>query len=172
MRLYRGQIPTICEEIAKALVEQQLVEIDPQRRPEVLLDIEAVVKEYMRLQRDINEKAKDHVASRNLDYSQVSKVRQQLSEQRGMGVGDRSMDWLLNQLVEVMLHSKNVEEVFGQDHELRRVMRDVLRKFGDTDKELDRQVRARIKNLQEGTTTWEVEYERVMGEVRDRQRLD
>ncbi len=169
MRFFRGQITTIADEMVKALIAANFVEVTTESQAEAVLDIEAVLKEYLRMQRDVNEKAKDAVASRNLDYSQLSKVRQEEAARRGMSAPE---DWLLKQLVESMLHSKNVDEVFGQDHELRRVMRDVLKRYADTEKELDRQVRARIKNLQEGTTNWEIEYQRVMGDLKEQKRLD
>ena len=172
MRLYRGQLPTIVDEMAKALIDANHIEVETDSRAEFLLDLEAVLKEYMRLQRDINERAKDMVSSRNLDYSQLTKVRQELSEKKGMGQGDKSMDWLLTQLTEVLLHSKNVEEVFAEDHTLRKTIRDVLRRYADVDKELDRQVRTRIKNLQEGTANWEVEYQRELEGLKTRQRLE
>jgi hypothetical protein len=36
---------------------------------------------------------------------------------------------------------------------------------------IDEEVRRRIKNLQEGTATWEIEYQRVMDQVKRQQKL-
>jgi hypothetical protein len=171
MRIYRGQVPTISEEIVDALLKEQAIEVLPEYVNEVQLDVESVINEYRRIDRDVMERAKDAVANRNLDYSQLSKVRQRLADQKGFGTGDKAIDWLLKQLIEVLLHSRNVEEVFAADHELRRTMHQVLKRYSETDRDLDRQVRARIKNLQEGSNNWDVEYQRVMGDLRQRKGL-
>jgi hypothetical protein len=39
------------------------------------------------------------------------------------------------------------------------------------DDELDAEVRQRIKNLEEGTATWEMEYSRVMEQIRQKHGL-
>jgi hypothetical protein len=36
------------------------------------------------------------------------------------------------------------------------------------DEELDAEVRQRIKNLEEGTATWEIEYNRVMEQIKQK----
>jgi hypothetical protein len=40
------------------------------------------------------------------------------------------------------------------------------------DEELDEEVRRRIKNLQEGTSTWEVEYGKVLDQIKRNRGLD
>ena len=49
---------------------------------------------------------------------------------------------------------------------MRRKMRLVLEKHMSVDDELDKEVRAKIKNMQEGTATWDVEYNKVMEQVK------
>ena len=62
---------------------------------------------------------------------------------------------LAERVVELYGH---VDEVFADDNTLRRKTRDVLRKHMMVDEELDEEVRKRIKNLEEGTQTWDIEY--------------
>ena len=69
------------------------------------------------------------------------------------------------------LTNGNVDEVFGQDHDLRRRMRPVLKKYLAADDELDAEVRNKMKNLQEGTRTWEVEYQKIKNEIQRRKGL-
>jgi hypothetical protein len=66
------------------------------------------------------------------------------------------------------MHSNNVDEVFADDGTLRRRMKDVLKKHMAIDEELDAEVRQRIKNLEEGTQAWELEYSRVMDQIRQK----
>lgn len=172
MRIYRGQVPTIAEEITRALMSDGDIEVSPDLLGEVHLDVEATLNEYRRLDREIGERAKDVIAERGLDYSHTGRVRKRIAEKQGFGVGEAAFDWIIAQLIEVFLHSKNVDEVFSADNEIRRKIRDVLRSHTNVDRDLDRQVRARIRNMQEGTQNWEIEYERVMGDLRSQKRLD
>ena len=71
----------------------------------------------------------------------------------------------------MLLHSVHVDEVYAEDIELRRKMTTVLRKDMAVDNDLDREVRRRIKNLQEGTTGWEIEYRRLMDDLKRTKRL-
>ena len=42
----------------------------------------------------------------------------------------------------------------------------------EVDTDLDREVRSKIKNLEEGTSDFEIEYARVMGQMKQRKRLE
>jgi len=172
MRLYRGKIPLISEELTETLISEGDIEVAHDMVGEVRLDIEAVLKEYSRKDREILERAKDMVAGRGLDFSHTHRIRKTLADKQGFGVGDAAYDWLLNQLIEVLLHSKNVDEVFAEDHDLRRKMRAVVRKHTELERDLDREVRAKIKNMQEGTQNWDVEYDRVMGDLKRTKNLE
>jgi len=166
MRLYRGKVPLIAEEITDTLIAAEDIEVLPEMVSEVQLDIEAVLNEYRRRDREILERAKDAVASRNLEYSQTHRIRQRLAEKEGFGIGDKAMDYVIHQLLEVFLHSRNVEEVYAEDNLMRRKMVTILKSHTEIDRDLDLQVKNKIKNLQEGTTDWEIEYGRVMGDLR------
>jgi hypothetical protein len=171
MRLYRGKIPIISEEIVDVLIQDGDIEVERDMIPEVHLDIEAVLKEFQRVDRAILEQAKDMVANRGLDFSHTYRIRKTIAERRGFGLGDQAYSWILEQLIEALLHSKNVEEVFAEDHDLRRKMREVLRKHTEMDRDLDREVRAKIRNMEEGTQNWDVEYQRVMSDIRRNKKL-
>ena len=140
--------------------------------PEVQLDVESVLKEFQRVDREILELAKDMVATRGLDFSHTFRIRKTLAEKRGFGLGDQAYSWILEQLIEVLLHSKNVEEVFSEDHDLRRKMREILRRHTEMERDLDREVRAKIRNFEEGSQNWDVEYERVMGDIKKNKNLE
>ena len=172
MRLYRGKIPVISEEMVEQLVKDGDIEVESGMIPEVQLDVEAVLKEFQRVDRAILEQAKDMVANRGLDFSHTYRIRKTIAERRGFGLGDQAYSWILEQLIEVLLHSKNVEEVFSEDHDLRRKMRDILKRHTEMDRDLDREVRAKIRNLEEGTQNWDVEYDRVMSDIRKNKKLE
>ena len=51
---------------------------------------------------------------------------------------------------------------------LRKKIKEIVRKHMAVEEELDTEVRARLKNLQEGTDAWDVEYQRVMDQVKNK----
>jgi hypothetical protein len=169
MRLFSTQITPLSEEIVRALVDGH--DIECESKNEVVLDVESVFKSYLQSERESHEKAKELLAARGLPHGELQRIKKLVAEQRGIKIGDEMMDFLLDQLIEILLHSNNVDEVFGQDHDLRRRMRPILRKYLDVDAALDTEVRNRIKHVQEGSRTWEVEYQRVMGDIQRRKGL-
>jgi hypothetical protein len=74
--------------------------------------------------------------------------------------------------METFMQSGHVEEVFADDITLRKKLRDMLKKHMAVDEELDEEVRRRIKNLAEGTQTWEIEYAKVMEQMKRKHGLE
>jgi uncharacterized protein len=169
MRLYSGKIRELGDEIARALVEGKDIETDS--RAEVAKDLESVFSAYIQADRDSTDRAKDIMQSRGLPQSEFPRIKKLAAEQRGIKVGDEMMDYLLDQLIEMLMHSGNVEEVFAEDHDLRRRMRPILRKYLDMDEAVVAEVRSKLKHVQEGSRTWEIEYQRVMGDIQRRKGL-
>lgn len=170
MKLYSGKIPTIAGDLLRKLKEAGDIEVSDLH--EAQLDIEAVLKEYLRLDRDLTEKAKDLLEKRKLPYEQFQKVKRTLAEERDFGMGEESVGYLANQILEAFMHSRSIEEVFTEDVELRKKLQVILRKHLTADEGIDQEVRRRIKNLQEGTATWDIEYHRIMEQVKRQQKLE
>ena len=170
MKLYQGKIPTVAEETIRVLAEAGDIEVSD--AGEAQLDVEAVLKEYLRMDREISDKAKDVMEQRKLPYGQFSKIKRSMAEEREFGIGEEATGWIANQVLETFMHSSHVEEVFADDVTMRKKMRDILRKHMMVDEEIDEEVRRRIKNLAEGTQTWEIEYAKVMEQVKRKHGLD
>lgn len=169
MRLFSGKISPLSEELVKALVDNKDIECESKK--EVALDLESVFTNYLRLEKEANDRAKDLLAARSMPQSEMPRLRKLAAEQKGIKVGDEMLDYLLDQLIEMLMHSGNVDEVFGEDHDLRRRMRPVLKRYLELDEQLEGEVRGKLKHVQEGTRTWEVEYQRLMGEIQRRKGL-
>ncbi len=169
MRLFSGKITPLSEELVKALAEGG--ELECEDRKEVVRDIESVFSQYLATDRDVSEKTKSTLESRGLPQSEYGRIRKLIAEQKGIKVGEDMLDYLLDQCIEMLLHSNNVDEVFGGDHDLRRRMRPILKKYLAADEELDVEVRSKLKHVQEGTRTWEIEYKRIAGDIQRRKGL-
>jgi hypothetical protein len=170
MRLYPGKIPAIAQEIIRRTRDDGDIEVaNPQ---EAQLDIEAVLKEYVRMDRELTEKAKDIMERRGLAYSQFARTKRMLADERTFALGDEAVPYLAIQIVEVFDHSPNIDEIFVEDAVLRKKIQEILKKHMQVDAELDQEVRRRIKNLEEGTAAWEVEYQKIMEQLKRKHKLE
>lgn len=166
MRLFSGKITALSEELVRALVDDKRIECE--ERKEVVRDLESVFSQYLAIEREVMDKAKTTLESRGLPPSELGRIRKIVAEQKGIKIGDDILDYLLDQCIEMLMHSGNVDEVYGEDHDLRRTMRPIMKKYLAADEELDTEVRSKLKHVQEGTRTWEVEYRRIMGDIQRR----
>jgi hypothetical protein len=170
MRLYAGKIPIISAEIIGVLTEGGEIEVGD--ATEAQLDVQAVLREYLRRERDINEEAKDYLSRRGLTYSQFGKVKKMIAQQQEFGVGEETITYIIQQIIMAFENSNNFEEIYADDQALTVKIRNILRKHMDLEEDLDNEVRDRIKNLEEGTRSWEVEYEKVMEQIRRKKGLE
>lgn len=169
MRLFSGKIPTISEEIVRLLTAEG--DIESEAPNEVILDIESVLKEYLRQDRTLSDEAKNRLEARGLPYAQLGKLKSQVAKEKGAPPVDEVLPYLLEQILNILFHSKNVDEIFADDSELRKKIAPVLKKHMDVGGELDGEVRSKIKNLEEGTATFEIEYARIMDEMKRKKGL-
>src|SRR5437773_536746 len=144
MRLYAGKIPVIGSEIIKTLVDAGDITVDDKSEAE--LDVQAVLKEYLRLDREITDRAKDMLSKRNLPDEQFGKGKRTVAQEKGLGLGEEGLEWMTNQMIESFMASPHVDEIFADDGTLRKRMADVLKRHMMLDDELDAEVRKRIKN--------------------------
>lgn len=170
MKLYTGKVATIAEEIIQGLTRDGDIEVADTH--EAQLDIEAILKEYVRLDRELTDKAKDVMEQRNLPYGQFGKIKRGMADERQFALGDEATAWIANQILESFMASAHVEEVFADDVVLRKKVREILQKHMSVDEELDQEVRRRIKNLEEGTAAWDVEYQRAMEQIKRKHGLE
>lgn len=170
MKLYRAKIDTIAREIIDRLVADGDIEVS--NREEAEVDIQSVLKEYLRLDRELTEQTKDMMEARKLSHGQFGRLKRTLAERKGLGLGAESISWMCSQILETFMQSSFVEEIFASDADMRRKMQEILRRHMMVDDELDAEVRQRIKNLQEGGVNWDVEYAKVMEQIRRKRGLD
>jgi uncharacterized protein len=169
MRLFSGKIPVISDDIVRSLTSEG--DIETEQPNEVVLDIESVLKEYLRYERSVADEAKNRLESRGLPYAQLGKIRSQVAREKGAPQNDDVLPYLLEQILSLLFHSKNVDEIFAEDTTLRKKITNILRKHMDVGGELDEEVRSKIRNLEEGTASFEIEYQKVMGELKRKKGL-
>ncbi|HET7541435.1 MAG TPA: DUF507 family protein [Polyangiaceae bacterium] len=169
MRLHSAKVPQIAAEMVGALVSAGDIETESPK--EVSLDIGSVLNQYIRDEQEVSAQAKEMVAARGLPQTEYSRIRKLVAEERKIKLGEDAIDYLLDQLVEMLMHSGNVDEIFAEDFVLRRKMRDPLRRQFAEDEEIEQQIRGQLKHVQEGSSVWEVEYRRMTEEIKRRKGL-
>lgn len=166
MRIYKGKIPKIAMDIISSLATSEGIEVSPENVPEAEMDIRAILDGYVRTEQEVVDEAKEIMERKGLAYNEFRRIKRMVAQERKHITGDEGLGWIINQIIEVLLHSPNVDEVYDDDLELRRKIHDVFKRNTVDEEQLDAEVRARLKNVQEGTPAWDIEYQKVMREVK------
>jgi uncharacterized protein len=166
MKLYAAKVETIANEVIGKLVADGDLEVADGH--EAQLDVASVLKEYLKVDKELNDRTKDIMEIRGLPHSAFGRTKRTLADQKAFGLGEEGLTWICNQIVELFMRSPHVEEIYADDVVMRRKMKDILRKHMAVDEELDQEVRQRIKNLQEGTAAWEIEYNKVLEQMKQK----
>jgi len=166
MRLYPGKVDTIAAEIITTLTQAGDIEVSDGN--EAQLDAAAVLKEYIRVDKELTERAKDILEIRGLPYSHLGRTKRQLADQKEFGLGEEGLSWISNQMLEAFMSSRHVDEVFADDVIMRRKIKEICKKHMQVDEAIDQEVRDRIKNLDEGTQAWDVEYGKVLEQIKNK----
>lgn len=176
MRLFRGQVPLIAGQIVDVLtkVEPDIgsADMEVHSGDEVKLDLEAVFKEFIRTDRAVSEEARDILDRDGLSRSMLGRTMARVAKEKNFPTQDDRLPYLVEQVMTMLFHSNNVDDIFAEDHVMRKKITTVLRSHAGMEDELDVEVRAKIKNLEEGTASFDIEYQRVMGQIKGRKNVD
>ncbi len=168
MRLFSGQVSIIAEEMLRALIRHEDLEVNNEL--EVQLDIESVLREFIRVDREITEQARD-LSAQSGGQIPIGRIKRQLAKEKRVRIGDESIGYIVDQLIETFLHSNFVDEVWAEDTTLRGRLKPILSKHMEIEQQLDSEVRNKIKNIKEGGQTWDIEYQRVMENLKRKKNL-
>ena len=169
MRLHSAKFPELARQIVDSLLAQG--DVETEAPGEVRADVQAVLEQYIRDEQQVVERAKEVLLARSLPASELPRLKRLVSQERGIKLGDEAIDYVLDQLLEMLMHSQNVAEIYADDITLRRKMRDPLRKHAQIDDEVQAEVRSQLKHVKEGSALWEVEYQRMLEDIRRRKGL-
>jgi uncharacterized protein len=170
MRLYPTKITPIAEAVHKALVESGDLEVSD--RDEFKRDVESILKEYRRKDRELTDLAKDELERKHLPYSDLFKIKRTIAEDADFGIGEESVNWICSQLLELFMRSNFVTEIFAEDPVIRKKLKEILRRHMQADDDIDREVRRHLKHLSENTSTFEIEYQKKLELIKRKHGLE
>jgi uncharacterized protein len=162
MRLYSKVIPTIAREVIQTLMQDGDIEVETLRIADAEMDMTATMKEYLAAEERVKAATREALERRGYDPSRFNAVMREMADVRGFKMGDEGIEYVIGQMIEYLLISRNVEEVYAEDTSIRKKISTIFKKYLDVDDEIDREARARLKNLQEGSTAWEIEYQKTV----------
>jgi uncharacterized protein len=166
MKIYRRVIPKIAKDVIRALLANRAIEVEDGHRDEAELDVAGVLVDYLDTLDKVKHDAQEALQRHNLPAEMLGRVKQSIADSRKVVMGDGALEHVIDRLISGLFDSKHIEEVFMDDNELRKIVQAAVQKYLGVDEELDREVRGRLKNLREGTTEWEVEYGRLIEQMR------
>lgn len=166
MRLYPKVIPAIAREVIQSLMNDGDIEVEPLRIADAEMDMSAIMREYLANEERVNQATREAIERRGYDHSKFNQVKREMADVRGFKMGEEGIEYIIGQMLEFLLISRNVEEVFSEDHTMRKKIFVIMKKHLEIDEEVDREARGRIKHLQEGTPAWDIEYNKVVEQIR------
>src|SRR4051812_3847285 len=166
MRLYPKVIPIISRECVQQLTQDGDVEVEAMRVNDAEMDMSAIMREYLANEERVNQATREALERHGYDHSRFNQVKREMADVRGFKMGDDGIDYIINQMIEFLLISRNVEEVFAEDYVVRKKIYQVFKKHLDVEDDVDREARARLKHLSEGTQAWDVEYQKAVDQIR------
>ena len=166
MRLYPKLVPIIAREVIQKLTQDNDIEVEPIRASDAEMDLSAIMREYLANEERVNQATREALERRGYDSAKFSQVKREMADVRGFQLGDDGIEFVINQMLEFLLVSRNVEEVFSDDQAMRPKILAVMKKHLDVEDEIDREARGRLKHLQEGTGAFESEYQKVIDQIR------
>ena len=141
MRLYPKVIPIISREVIQTLMQDGDIEVEPMRIADAEMDLSAIMREYLANEERVNQATREALERRGYDHSKFNQVKREMADVRGFKMGDEGIEYVINQMIEFLLISRNVEEVFAADNVLRQKIFAVMKKHLDVDDEIDQEAR-------------------------------
>lgn len=166
MKIYRKVIPKIAKDVVRSLLANRAIDIEEGHRDEAELDVAGAIVTYLNELDQLKSDAQETLQRHNLGPEMFNRVRNQLASNRNLALGAESEEQLIDRIIEILFDSRHIEEIYAEDNELRKMVQTAMTKYVGVDEELDREVRSRLKNLREGTSEWEVEYGRLIEQMR------
>jgi len=131
MRLDPKTIPSIARDSIAALMVDGDIEVEPMRIGDAEMDFTAIMREYLTNDERVRAATREALDRRGLDESAFERVQREMADARGFKTGAEGIEYVVDQMIEFLLISRNVEEVFAGDDLLRTKLRAVMARHLD-----------------------------------------
>jgi len=171
MKLYRAKIPQIAHDVIQRLSDEGDIVVLPEQREEAERDLAAIMEEFIRRDMELRDRIRDHMAARNVPYSDYGRVRKRVADEMNHPSGDDIERFLCRQFLENMLITPNIDEVYSEDQEMHKKVMELLRGHDVDEREIREEAESKVKNVREGTVDYEIALQKAVKEVKKRRGL-
>ena len=84
MKLYKGKIPVIAQDLVTKLVDEGDVELIPGMRSEAVEDMASIMNNYLRQERRLSHIVRDYIAEYKIDYDRRGEIRREKAKEMGL----------------------------------------------------------------------------------------
>ncbi|GAB6072203.1 hypothetical protein JCM14244_05800 [Venenivibrio stagnispumantis] len=171
MKLPAKLVERIAGSIADELLKKHIVEADDEKkfREDIYNIISQAIEEEKQLEEEAERLVQEHMEileSEEIRYrTAVMKVKEKLAEERNIHLEPEER---LNQIahrIKRYLETEPSVEIFEEPNKIRRMVHERLKEIVKQEKEIDKEVRSRIKSysrkILEGTPEWKILYSRI-----------
>ena len=171
MKLYRAKVPAIAKDIVTRLVSDGDIEVVGDNKEEAEQDYIAIMEEYLRRDSDLRNNIRDHMAQRNLPYNQYGRTRSRVAEEWGHPLGDDVERFLARQMVENLMISRWIDEVYEEDRVIYKKVIEILRSHNVDERSIREEAATKVKNVREGTVEYEIALQKAVKDEKKRRGL-
>lgn len=171
MKLYRSRVPTIAHAVLERLANEGDIEIEATDRAEAEQDLVAIMENYLNRDKSLRDKVGEDMERRAIPYDQFGKVKSEIAEAWGHPVGDDVDRFLARQFIENFMISRFVDEVFAEDKDLYKRVREIVEQHDVDERALRQEAQDQIRNISEGSVDYEIALSKAMRDVKKRHGL-
>ncbi len=181
MKIPLRLVERITEKITKELTEKEYIEAEDinQFRENILQIIKNAIQEEKDLEREAEELVEKHkhlLDEEDINFrTAVRKVKEKLAEERNIHLDpDDRMNQVAHKIKKYIEEDDSIE-IFVHPNKIRRLVFAILKDLVREEREIDREVRNRIrsysKKIYEGTTEWKILYNKIYEDILKRKGL-
>ncbi|NPA53098.1 MAG: DUF507 family protein [Aquificae bacterium] len=183
MKIPARLVERIVDKIVKDLIEKHYIEVSniEEFRQKVLDIINRAINEEKEIEAEAEKLVEQHMhilESEEVRYrTAVLKVKEKLAEERNIHLDpEERMNQVAHQIKRyIETEDPDVIEIFEHPNKIRRVIFEILKQLVREEKEIDKEVRERIKSysrkIVEGTPEWRVLYNKIYEDALKRRGL-
>ena len=135
-------------------------------------DICAVLNSYVQTDRRLTDEARRLVEARGDDPSMIYAEKRRLAKHENFGLNEDAPSYIVGQLIEALLHTESVEEIYAQDKEIHSLLLPEIRDIMSNQRNLQQEVEQRIKYLEKGSESWEDLFFQINQRLKEKYQLD
>ncbi|MBK3331477.1 DUF507 family protein [Persephonella atlantica] len=181
MKIPARLVERIVNNIVKELTEKHYIEAENEEefKKAVFEIINKAIQEEKEIEEEAEKLVEQHmhlIESEDIRYrTAVMKVKEKLAEERNIHLDPEERMNQIAHKIKKYIETENSIEIFEHPNKIRRKIFDILKQLVREEKEIDREVRQRIKSyskkILEGTPEWRILYNRIYEDALKRRGL-